>query len=307
MAKEKKNKSGISRKDFLRTSIGIVGMGLLGPKVFSSSGSKMPLIDLGKTGLKVPPICYGASRSQEASLVKAVMENGINFFDTGRSYARGQNEIMLGKAVKGIRDKVIIQSKLKVRINTEKEDLNSKETAGKITVQMEKSLNESLKALQTDYIDIMLFHSAYSASLLFHDAVTNFFQNSKKAGKIRAFGFSAHNNSFEVIEAAAKNPVYEVVMVPYNHKGSYIHSLSNQYNEWDQPRLESSLKTLHKNKVGIIAMKTCSGGPFAFKDSDKPSFRDAIKWVLNKDFIDCTNVAMGNFSQIDENIKAINN
>jgi len=305
MAKEKKNKSGLSRKEFLRASAGILGIGLLGPKVFSSSGSKIPMVELGKTGIKVPPICYGASRSQESSLVKAVMENGINFFDTGRSYARGQNEIMLGKAIKGFRDKVIIQSKLKVRINTEKEDLNSKETALNIKNQMESSLNESLKALQTDYIDIMLYHLAYSPSLLFNDAVLGFFQKSKKAGKIRAFGFSAHNNSLEVIEAAANNPVYEIVMVPYNHKGSYIHSLSNQYNEWDQPRLEKSLKALHKKKVGIIAMKTCSGGPYAFKDSDNPSFRNAIKWVLNQDFIDCANVAMGNFSQIDENIQAI--
>jgi len=39
------------------------------------------------------------------------------------------------------------------------------------------------------------------------------------------------------------------------------------------------LKKLHKNKVGIIAMKTCSAGPFAIHDSEEPSYRDAIKWV----------------------------
>ena len=52
----------------------------------------------------------------EPSLLKAALDRGINFIDTGRSYYNGQNEVMVGKVIKGIREKVIIQSKVRVRI-----------------------------------------------------------------------------------------------------------------------------------------------------------------------------------------------
>lgn len=305
MAKKDNNKGHFTRKEFLKASTGLLGMGLLGTKAFSATENKISRIKLGKTGIEVSPICYGASRSQEASLVKASIDNGINFFDTGRQYANGNNEIMLGKAIKEIRYKVIIQSKMKIYIYPDKEDIKSKETSDKIKTIMENNLNESLKALQTDYIDIMLWHLASYPALLFHDTILEFFYQAKKSGKINAFGFSAHNNNLDVIEAAAKNPVYELVMVPYNHKGSYIHMSSGAYNEWDQPELEKSLKSLHKSGVGVIAMKTCSGGPYSFGDSEKPSYSNSIKWVLDHDFIDCAAVAMGNFAQIEENIQAL--
>ncbi len=302
MAKKTDNKRYLSRKEFLQASTGLLGLGLLGTKAFSASESKIPKVKLGKTGIKVTPLCYGVSRSQEPSLVRASIDNGINFFDTGRQYANGNNEIMLGKEIKDVRDKVVIQSKMKIYVSPDKDDITSKECSEKIKKLMEGNLNESLKALQTDYIDIMLYHLAAYPELLFHDTILEFFYQAKRSGKIKAFGFSSHNNNLDVIEAAAKNPVYEVVMVPYNHKGSYIHMLSGSFNEWDQKRLETSLKTLHKNDVGVIAMKTCSGGPYAFNDNDKPSFQNSVNWALKKDFIDCAAVAMGNFAQIDENI-----
>jgi len=305
MASDNKKKVQLSRKDFLKASAGMIGIGLFGSKVFASDEKKFSKIKLGKTGIKVSPICYGASRSQEASLVRASFENGINFFDTGRQYSNGNNEIMLGKEIKSIRDKVVIQSKMKIYVNPKKEDIKSLATSKKIKNIMENNLTESLKALQTDYIDIMLWHLASYPELLFHDTILEFFYQAKKSGKIKSFGFSSHNNNLEVVEAAAKNPVYEIVMVPYNHKGSYIHSLSNSFNEWDQPRLEKSLKSLHASGVGIIAMKTCSGGTYSFNESEKPSYSNSIKWVLNKNYIDCAAVAMGNFAQIGENIKAM--
>ncbi|MFC2097181.1 aldo/keto reductase [Bacteroidota bacterium] len=293
----------ITRKEFIHTTAGIIGLSMIGLEAYAKMDYKLPQVILGKTGIKVTPICYGASRSQESSLVKAILDQGINFLDTGRSYARGQNEIMIGNALKGIRKQVVIQSKMHTDIP--KENPYSKESAKSIKNGMEKKLNESLKALQTDYIDIMLNHAEKGPKSLLHDAVLDFFVSAKKAGKIRAFGFSTHNDNLDIIETAVKNPIYEIVMIPYNHKGSFVHSLSGSYAEWDQPRLEKSLKALHKQKVGIIAMKTCSGGTYSFKDSETPTYKDAIKWVLKKDYIDCAAVAMGNFQQIDENLLAM--
>ena len=140
---------------------------------------------------------------------------------------------------------------------------------------------------------------------MFHEAVFDFFDRAKASGKIRASGFSVHNDHPEIIEKAIDNPYFDVVMIPYNHKGSYTHSVSGHFSEWDKPRLEGLLKKLHNKKMGIIAMKTCSAGPFAFYDSEKPSYRDAIKWVLDQDFIDCAAIAMLDFDQIKENLSAL--
>ena len=303
--KEKKDDNLLTRKEFLKTSAGMLALGFIGSKTWDKIDDQSPKIILGRTGIKVPPICYGAGRTQEPALIKTVLDEGINFFDTGRSYANGQNEIMIGNALKGLREKVVIQSKLKFRIGEKDEELQSADVAKKIKKRMEYSLHASLKALQTDYVDIMLFHNATSYKLLFHEAVLEFFDEAKVNGKIRACGFSVHNNHLDIIETACENPFFEVVMIPYNHKGSYTHSVSGRFSQWDQPRLEKLLKKLHSQKVGIIAMKTCSAGPFAFQDSEKPTYKDAIKWVLNKDFIDCANVAMLNFDQVNENLSLL--
>ena len=299
---EKKDDKLLTRKEFLKTSTCMLTVGFIGSKAFDKLDYKLPKIILGRTKIKVPPICYGASRTQEPVLIEAVLDKGINFFDTGRSYANGQNEAMLGKALKGLREQVVLQSKIQLRIREDGEKLLSSDGIKEIKKRMEYSLNASLKALQTDYIDIMLFHSATSKKLLFHEAVLEFFDQAKVSGKIRACGFSVHNDHLDILEKATDNPFFDVVMIPYNHKGSYIHSVSGRSSKWDQPKLERLLKILHQKKVGIIAMKTCSAGPFAFSDSEKPSYRDAIKWVLNQNFIDCAAVAMANFDQIEEDL-----
>jgi predicted aldo/keto reductase-like oxidoreductase len=74
--------------------------------------------------------------------------------------------------------------------------------------------------------------------------------------------------------------------------------------EWDQPRNEIELKKAHKNGLGIIAMKTCSAGPFAFKGGQASSFHGALEWVLDHDFISTAAVAMSNREEIQENVEA---
>jgi aryl-alcohol dehydrogenase-like predicted oxidoreductase len=299
---EKKDKKILTRKEFISTSTCMLTLGFIGSNTLAKTDYKLPNIILGRTNINVSPICYGASRTQEPALVKAVLDKGINFFDTGRSYSSGQNEVMLGKALRGLREQVVIQSKIKLRIRESSEELQSSAAVKEIKKRMEYSLNASLRALQTDYIDIMLFHNATSKKLLFHDAVLDFFNQARVSGKIRACGFSVHKDHLDIIEKTIDIPFFDVVMVPYNHKGSYIHSISGRFSEWDQLKLEKLLKQLHKKKVGIIAMKTCSAGPYAFGDSEKPSYCGSIKWVLNKDFIDCAAVAMANFDEIKEDL-----
>ncbi|MFO7889973.1 MAG: aldo/keto reductase [bacterium] len=310
MSKEKK--SSITRKEFLKQSAGIVATGLIGTNTSSLLGMRKIIKDnnselriLGRTGIKVSPLCYGASRTMEPALVHAALDKGINFIDTGRSYSNGENEIMLGKALKGMRKDLVIQSKARVRISKEEEKLNTKSIRDKIFTMLTTSLNESLNALQTDYIDILLLHGIQSPDILFNEAVIEFFQNVKKSGKIRACGFSSHSNQVAVLKNANKNSFYDVFMVPYNHKGSFIHSLSGRYSEWDQPAVEKELKKAADQNCGIVAMKTCSAGSYAPDPDTKPSYTHALKCVIEHPFIHSAAVAMANFNEIEEDIQAM--
>ena len=108
-------KSKITRGKFLSTALaGLAGMKLL-PKTFNADRSPVPeLREVGRTGIKVSPVCFGASRTNNESLIRYALDKGINFIDTGRSYANGNNEKLVGNAVSGIREKVVIQSKIRL-------------------------------------------------------------------------------------------------------------------------------------------------------------------------------------------------
>jgi len=300
----KKKKRQISRKDFIKkSSAGIVGAGLMvnKPLYFLGTNETPEKRILGRTGIEVTTIGFGASRTQVHGITRAALDTGINFIDTGRSYANGQNEVMVGEVIRDIRKDLVIQSKVRVRLNEKGEALHSKEMKMKIHEIMEKSLNESLAALQTDYIDIWLLHGPETLEIINHESVLDFFTKAKKEGRIRSCGFSTHNNQVELLRSANKSKFYDVIMPTYNHAGMFVHSNSGHKSEYDQKAVETELKAAHKNGIGIIAMKTCSGGPWAAHDNEEASFGAAVKWVLEKPYVNSAAVAMANFDEIKEN------
>jgi len=307
----KYRKDKMSRKAFIKkSSAAVLGLGFLGfgnKKTGAKETSKVPsgLIELGNTEIKIAPVGFGASRTMEPSLVSAAIDAGFNFLDTGRAYSRGQNEGMVGGGVESRRKDVVIQSKIRVSLQSQGKGAVSAEDVKKTIDRMTASMDASLKALRTDYIDIMLIHGASDPDVIYHEAVMGFFESAKKEGKIRAHGFSSHSNQIELLRAANKKKFYEVIMVPYNHKGSYIHMNSGSFSEWDQPALEIEMALAKKRGVGMIAMKTCSGGPYAADENTDPSFKNALQWILAQDKVHAMAVAMGNFEQIEENRRVL--
>ena len=270
------------------------------------SGKKAPALRLlGRTGLKVTPIGFGASRTMEPSLVKAALDRGINFFDTGRSYFNGRNEVMLGKALQGRRDEVVIQSKIPLRLRRKEGEPLSPEALKRVAKSLRASLDASLKALATDRVEVMLLHGISSPSVLENETVWDFFREARKKGMIRACGFSTHANQAAMLRSANKDAFFDVVMVTYNHKGSFRHSRSGAFRAWDQKALEKELATAAKKKIGVVAMKTCSGGPYSPVPEEEPSFRAAVEWVLKHDFIAAAAVAMANVEEIEEDCKCL--
>jgi aryl-alcohol dehydrogenase-like predicted oxidoreductase len=303
----KKHKRKMSRKEFLKTSsVALLGIAVSGVGCKKGTGQdNSGLGKLGKTGIKIPSVGFGASRTMEPSLVYAAIDAGFYFLDTGRSYSRGKNEVMIGEVVAPRRKDVVIQSKLRVRLNSQEDGSFAAEDVNKTIDAMTASMDASLKALQTDYIDIMLIHGATDPMVIYHETIMGFFEEAKKEGKIRAFGFSSHTNQVELLRASNQKKFYEVIMVPYNHKGSYIHMNSGSFSEWDQPALEIEMDIAKKRGVGMIAMKACSGGPYAPDEKTELTFENSLRWILAQDKVHTMAVAMGNFEQIEENRRAL--
>lgn len=296
-------RSKITRKKFIiQGAAGLATIGLLSSIKISDKKVMFTPRSLGRTGIMVPPICFGATRISEDALLKYSIDQGLTFLDTGRSYANGNNERMVGRVTAGIRDKVIIQSKIRLDLKEVTSGIDSKKGEGEINSILSRRLEESLKALNTSYIDIMLYHDAADEKLLFHDSVMKFFDAKKSEKIIKTYGFSTHPDCLHLPEKNNEVNFYEVIMLPFNHKGSYIHSLNKTYSEWDQTRMLNILKKAHENQIGFIAMKTCSGGPYQSAVTDSPSFQAAVSWVLSHDFVSSAAVAMANVDEITEHL-----
>lgn len=304
---KRKKEHTMNRKEFVvKSTAGLIGLGVAGcaaPAVVKKTyrGRTIEYRTLGKTGLKVTAVGSGASRTDVPSVVKRVIDMGVNFLDTGRMYAGGKNEEMIGKVIKGIRHNIVIQSRFYRMLL-------------KDAVKIEQSINDSLKALQTDYIDIMIKQNAATKDELFAPAVLEAITKAKEAGKIRFCGFSAHKNQAEMLRLAVENGFYDVAMISYNHAGHYWHQggaaekpfdTTGQYQEWDQAELEKEIERAASSGMGLIAMKTCSAGPYKEEGQSEATYTAALRWILKNKHISTTVPAMGNFREVDEDINAM--
>ena len=117
---------------------------------------------LGRTGLKVSEVCagtmtfgqsdWGIDEKQSGEIIDLAIDAGVNFFDTANSYSEGESETILGKLVRGRRDKLILATKVFNPMGT---DIND---SGTSRVHIMKAVEDSLRRLQTDYIDLYYIH-----------------------------------------------------------------------------------------------------------------------------------------------------
>jgi aryl-alcohol dehydrogenase-like predicted oxidoreductase len=293
----------INRKEFIvKTFTGIAGINLISKYI---NNPKTPVVNnriLGNTGISVSPLCFGAPRTNDESLIKYAVDRGISFIDTGRTYGNGNNEKLVGRAVASNRKNVAIQSKIRLEKEEVPSGLKSRKSTEEIRLALTTKFEASMKALNTSYIDIMLIHDALDENLLFHPETLKFFEEKKRSGAIRASGFSTHNDCMNLIERNNSEGIYDIIMVPFNHKGAFTHSLTGKYSEWDQDKLIGLLTAANEKGRGVIAMKTCSGGPYSPSAATEPDFRQAVKWVLDHKFISAAAIAMASFEQVDEHL-----
>jgi predicted aldo/keto reductase-like oxidoreductase len=251
------------------------------PTLSPVSTAKLSYRTLGKTGLKVTAVGFGCMITSDASVIERAADLGINYFDTARGYQHGNNERMVGAALKRKRKDIFLSTK--TPSENKQSALNDLET--------------SLRELDTDHIDIWYLHGKDSPDEV-KDELIEAQQVAKQQGKIRFAGLSTHTPKV-LIPVLIKKGTFDVVLVTYNFtmdKG-----------------MDEAIEQAAKAGMGVVGMKVMAGGfrkvkpgdPLAPKLKREGVMLAALKWVLKSPNVHTTIPSMTDMDQLDENLRAM--
>ncbi len=265
-----KDKSGkSSRRDFFR-KVAAIGLGAtVGGSSFlrphqaaaqiSIPKEPMPRRPFGRSSIMVSTLSLGGMfdiLNNRLMLAKA-LDWGINYWDTAEGYGRGRSEEGIGRWFARnphTRKQVFLVTKLSTR------------RGGEFTSRLE----ESLKRLHTDYVDLFFVHGISGIGEM-ESSLESWAQEMKKGGKIRLFGFSTHSNMEECLEGAAKLSWIDGIMFTYNYR--LMH----------ETRMKEAVEACYRAGIGLTAMKTQGGGPVK---SDSESEIEMAGRFMQKGFSD---------------------
>ena len=241
----------------------------------------LPLRVLGKTGLKVTTLGFGCAWTSDPSVFTRGLDLGINHFDTAPVYQGGNNEPML-RAGLGSRRKQIVLS-TKIESSTKDEAL--------------RQLENSLRLLGTDYIDIWYLHGTDRPEAIKQDLVEAQAM-AKRQGKVRFIGVSTHRLPL-VAPTILQFGNMDVVLAAYNFTMG--------------PEVEKAAESLHQSGLGLVEMKAMAGGranvrwpgqdslPRVFKRPGVPGA--SLRWVLKNSLFASALVGMLSMEEVEENVE----
>ena len=270
---------------------------------------------LGKTNLEVSRLGFGTMRlpttgsndeiieSEASEMLTYGIENGINIIDTAYPYhsktldGSGESETFVGEFLKenNYREDILLSTKSPSWAIEKKEDFDF-------------YLDEQLKKLQTDYIDIYLLHS-----LTVPDwekvkglDVLDFLDDCLTTGKVKHVGFSSHIEVDYLIEIIDEYPKWEVVMTQMNYLDEYYQSGV------------MGLDYLKETNIGSMIMEPLRGGRLVQNipkevqtlwdsaDVKRTPVEWALQYLWNRDDVDCVLSGMTSPNQVKENIEIAN-
>jgi len=226
------------------SSLALTGRGAL------AANTNVEYRTLGRTGEKVSCLGLGGSHIGKPSLseqdairiIRQALDSGLNFMDNSWDYNSGQSEIRMGKALRdGYRQKAFLMTKFD----------------GRTAVEASKQIEESLKRLQTDHLDLLQFHE----NIRFDDPDRFFAPGgaceallaARKAGKTRYIGFTGHKDPhihLYMLELCAKNNFhFDTVQMPINVMDDHFRSFRHLV-----------VPEAQKMGLGILGMKSMGSG-----------------------------------------------
>lgn len=214
---------------------------------------------IGKSNLFVSELTLGTmsigtDKTKGIKIINHAIDKGINHIDTADLYDFGINEQFVGEAIKGKREKIILTTKVGNHFNKELKDWYWDPSKNYIKT----AVQNSLKRLKTDYIDLYLLHGGTIEDPI--DETIEAFEELKQAGYIRAYGISS----------IRPNVIREYV------KRSSIDAVMTQYNLLDRRPEEEILDLLYENNISVLAR-----GPLAKGILSKDAIRKIEKKAKN--------------------------
>jgi len=245
---------GMNRREFLKRAAaagtGLVVTAATAPRGLAAPSGELPTRVLGRTGAKVTilglgtaPIGEGPPETQEAARIFGeVLDRGVNYVDTAPIY--GNAEEALGLVIPKRRDGLFLVTKVST---------HTAEGA-------QESLEQSLRRLKTDHLDLVHIHSIGSKKLdrvLAADGALAYLLKQKEAGKVRFIGISGHNRPANFVRMIKTGRI-DVVMCVMNYADRNIYGFE-----------EKVLPECRKRNVAAVAMKAYVGIKGGFRNHKK--------------------------------------
>ncbi len=259
-----KFQSHSTRRSFLKQSATGVLATTIAPLCWPSSTGDIPLRPFGDTGEKVSLLGLGgfhvgAVRDDKEAirLVQEAVDSGVTFMDNAWEYLGGRSEEIMGKALEGgRRDKVFLMTKHHGR---------DKKTA------MEH-LEDSLRRLKTDVIDLWQFHEIVyddDPEMIFSDGGgIEAAAQAKKAGKVRYIGFTGHKNPKHFLEMLSHDYDWDSVQMPLNVLDAHFRSFE-----------KNILPICQERNIAVLGMKSLASGNVL--RTNTVSAEEAISYAMN--------------------------
>lgn len=244
----------------------------------------MKKYSLGKTGIKVTELCFGALPigpmqanipvEKGAKLIRTALEKGINFIDTAEVY---QTYHYIKKALEGYKGEVIITTKSFAKTYTE----------------MEKSVQYALESLDRDYIDIFLLHAAKATPSVFEEREGAFqcLKDYRSKGIVRAIGISTH--VIDIVKRATEIEKIDIIFPIINKLGMGI--INGSVDD-----MIKAISRAHKAGKGLYAMKALAGGRLIGE------LEASINYVRNVTGVSSIAIGMISQDELELNIKIFN-
>ncbi len=250
----------VNRREFLKmaAATGVV-MAIEARALGGEVQNGMPYRLLGKTGEKVSVVGLGGyhigvprEEAEGIRIIRSAIDQGINFLDNCWDYHEGGSERRMGRALRdGYREKVFLMTKID----------------GRTKAAASKQIEESLRRLDTDHIDLLQFHEVIRMGdperIFGPGGGMEAMLEARKAGKIRYIGFTGHKDPsihLRMLEVAAAHQFrFDAVQMPLNVMDAHFRSFERQV-----------LPVLVKEGIGVLAMKSMGSGAILRSQTVKP-------------------------------------
>jgi len=228
---------------------GVRSVPSIGNSMVPAMAHDMPYRTLGRSGEKVSLLGLGGyhigiqkTEAESIRIIQTAIDNGVNFLDNCWDYNDGQSEIRMGLALKnGYRQKVFLMTKID----------------GQVKDVCAKQIDDSLRRLQTDTIDLVQFHEVIRPGdpdrIFGPDGSFEAALAAKKAGKIRYLGFTGHKDPdihLKMLNTGfAHGFTFDAVQMPLNVMDAHYHSFAKKV-----------VPVLVQHGIGVLGMKPLASG-----------------------------------------------